>query len=81
MMRKFTATGLAALAFAGIVGTGAAFASSHTAKPPTATASIDRSREGVSADRSSDTQSREHSTADGSRDMHSNDYSIDPHDS
>jgi hypothetical protein len=65
MMRKLTATGLVALAVAGLAGTGAAFASStHSTKAPTAAVSHERSPS-------------DNSTRDGTRDTHSGDSARD----
>ena len=84
MMRKLTATGLAALAVAGFAGTGAAFAASSQAHKPAASAvSFDKSSKDTQVrDRSSsDTSSKEGSTTDRSHETHSSDRAHDAGDS
>jgi hypothetical protein len=84
MMRKLTATGLATLAVAGLVGTGAAFAAtSHTAKPLAGTVSTDRSsKEASFRDKESAAKTpREKSAANRSHDAHASDRSHEQGDS
>ena len=60
MMRKLTATGLAALAVAGLAGTGAALASSpHSTKAAAVSVAQERSSRDSANDRSRDAHSSE----------------------
>jgi len=80
MMRKLTATGLAAFALAGVAGTSAAFASaSHPPKPATATET--RFSNDLSADRTSRDRHPDSSTDRSSNDGASHDRSSDLGDS